>query len=183
MLDQVLNRCRRGYRASLCLLIANMMLAANCAWAWPAVAARSWPSAVIQAQALPEQPLEPLAIRPAEGGKARMFRVEVARSHEARSMGLMFRSDLEADRGMLFVFPEGSQPTMWMRNTYVPLDMLFLDAEGVVVDIAADTVPLTDTPIGSKHAARAVLELNAGTARLLGIRPGDTVVHAEFPLD
>ncbi|MEN2991782.1 DUF192 domain-containing protein [Tistrella sp. BH-R2-4] len=183
----MLDHLRRWYclrhTGSLVAVLAAAFMVSSWAAAHPAVAARQWPSAVIQAQALPQQPLEPLAIRPADGGKVRMFQVEVARTSEARSMGLMFRSELDADHGMLFIFAEGTSPTMWMRNTYVPLDMLFLDAEGVVVDVAADTTPLSDTPIASKTPARAVLELNAGTARLLGIRPGDLVVHADFPVD
>ena len=108
------------------------------------------------------------------------FRVEMAVSPEQRSQGLMFREDLAEDRGMLFDFGRPQQASMWMRNTYVPLDMLFIDGDGRITQIAADTQPLSDAVIASREPVRAVLELRAGVTAKLGIEPGDRVVHPLF---
>lgn len=108
------------------------------------------------------------------------FQVELAASPEQRSRGLMFREDLAEDRGMLFDFGRPQRASMWMRNTYVPLDMLFIDAEGRITQIAADTQPLSDKVIASREPVRAVLELRAGVTARLGIEPGDRVIHPLF---
>lgn len=108
------------------------------------------------------------------------FQVEIAVSPEQRGLGLMFREDLAEDRGMLFDFGKLQRASMWMRNTYVPLDMLFVDPEGRITQIAADTRPLSDAVIASREPVRAVLELRAGVTAKLGIRPGDRVVHPLF---
>jgi uncharacterized membrane protein (UPF0127 family) len=108
------------------------------------------------------------------------FQVELAVSPEQRSRGLMFRESLEEDRGMLFDFGRPQVVSMWMRNTYVPLDMLFIDAAGRITQIAADTQPLSDTVVASRAPVRAVLELRAGVSAKLGIEPGDRVIHPMF---
>jgi uncharacterized protein len=108
------------------------------------------------------------------------FQVEMAVSPEQRGLGLMFREDLAEDRGMLFDFGRLQRASMWMRNTYVPLDMLFIDPEGRITQIAADIRPLSDAVIASREPVRAVLELRAGVTAKLGIRPGDRVVHPLF---
>jgi uncharacterized protein len=108
------------------------------------------------------------------------FQVEMAVSPEQRSQGLMFREDLAEDRGMLFDFGQPQRASMWMRNTYVPLDMLFIAADGRVTQVVADTRPLSDTAITSREPVRAVLELRAGVTAKLGIGPGDRVVHPLF---
>jgi uncharacterized membrane protein (UPF0127 family) len=108
------------------------------------------------------------------------FRVEMAVSPAQRSQGLMFRESLEEDRGMLFDFGKPQQATMWMRNTYVPLDMLFLDEHGRITQIAADAQPLSDAVIASRDQVRAVLELGGGVSAKLGIKPGDRVIHPLF---
>jgi uncharacterized membrane protein (UPF0127 family) len=115
----------------------------------------------------------------AESGRFE-FQVELAVSPEQRSQGLMFREDLAEDRGMLFDFGHPQQASMWMRNTYVPLDMLFIDAEGRITQIAADTQPLSDKAIASREPVRAVLELRAGVSARLGIEPGDRIIHPLF---
>jgi uncharacterized membrane protein (UPF0127 family) len=111
----------------------------------------------------------------------RSFRVELARSPEELAQGLQHRRSLPADAGMLFDFGPERIVTMWMKNTYIPLDMLFIDAEGTVADIAERTTPLSLETIASQVPVRAVLEVNAGTVAALGIRKGDRVHHPIFP--
>jgi uncharacterized protein len=101
------------------------------------------------------------------------FQVELAVSSEQRSRGLMFRESLDEDRGMLFDFGRPQVASMWMRNTYVPLDMLFIDAEGRITQ-------LSDTVVASREPVRAVLELRGGVSAKLGIEPGDRVIHPMF---
>jgi uncharacterized membrane protein (UPF0127 family) len=108
------------------------------------------------------------------------FQVEMALSPEQRSQGLMFRKSLEEDRGMLFDYGQPQRIAMWMRNTYVPLDMLFIDAHGQITQIVANTQPLSDAVIASREPVRAVLELRGGVSAKLGIKPGDRVNHALF---
>jgi uncharacterized membrane protein (UPF0127 family) len=120
----------------------------------------------------------PLAIE-AEGGRFE-FTVELATSPAQRAQGLMFRTELAEDRGMLFDFGQLQRASMWMRNTYVPLDMLFVASDGRITQIVADTQPLTDTSITSREPVRAVLELRAGVTAELGIAPGDRVIHPLF---
>ena len=109
------------------------------------------------------------------------FQVEMAVSPEQRSQGLMFRESLEEDRGMLFDFGTPQRAAMWMRNTYVPLDMLFIDAEGRITQIAQNTQPLSDAVVASREPVRAVLELLGGVSAKLGIKPGDRVLDPLFP--
>ena len=103
----------------------------------------------------------------------RLFHVELAETPEQRARGLMFRRTLAPDAGMLFLFPERERPTMWMANTWLPLDMLFIAADGRIVHLFPNAVPRSRLTISSPHPARMVLELGGGTARRLGIAPGD----------
>lgn len=116
------------------------------------------------------------------GGDRLEFQVEVATTAEQRRHGLMFRETLEDDHGMLFDFERSAPVTMWMRNTYVSLDMLFIDADGRIRRIVTDTQPLSDAVIGSGGPVRAVLELRAGVTAELGIEPGDYVIHPIFSM-
>lgn len=109
-----------------------------------------------------------------------VFNVEVMRTARQRQKGLMYRRFLAADRGMLFDFGEVAPVTMWMRNTYIPLDMVFLGADGKVVGLAENTEPLSERIIPSGAPALGVLELNAGTAARIGLKPGDRVRHTMF---
>ena len=113
------------------------------------------------------------------GGPVR-FSVEVARTNEQRMQGLMFRDRLAADAGMLFVYEHERDIDMWMRNTVIPLDMLFIGRDGRITRIVQRTIPLSSATIGSDGPARAVLELNGGTAAQLGIKPGDRVRSREL---
>lgn len=108
------------------------------------------------------------------------FTVELADTRARRSQGLQHRRTLAADAGMLFDYKESRPVAMWMKNTVVPLDMLFIDAQGRVAHVVENTEPSSLTPIPSGEPVRAVLELNAGTARRLGIRTGDRVHHPIF---
>jgi uncharacterized membrane protein (UPF0127 family) len=106
--------------------------------------------------------------------------VEVARNDADRAQGLMFRRSMPADQGMLFDFGRVEPVSMWMQNTYLSLDMLFIRPEGTIARIAANTEPLSTRTISSGEPVLAVLELNAGTAARLGIKAGDRVEHPVF---
>ncbi|MET3410655.1 uncharacterized membrane protein (UPF0127 family) [Methylobacterium sp. 1030] len=121
---------------------------------------------------------EPLTIVTKAGPKR--FDVEVMRDDAARARGLMFRRHMAADHGMLFDFEQNQPVTMWMKNTYLPLDMVFIRPDGTISRIAADTEPLSTAIIPSGGPVVAVLELNAGTAAKLGIAPGDRIEHTMF---
>ncbi len=101
--------------------------------------------------------------------------VEIADTDDARSRGLMFRQSLGEREGMLFLFDRQEPITMWMKNTYIPLDMVFIDADRRVVDIARNTEPLSTDIIASRFPALWVLEIIGGSAAALGIKPGDRV--------
>lgn len=122
---------------------------------------------------------EPLAIETVAGGRHE-FRVEVADSPEERAQGLMLRTEMAADAGMLFEYPAPQYITMWMANTILPLDMVFIAAGGRILNIVERTVPQSTETIPSAAPAMAVLELNAGTAARLGLAVGDLVLHAFF---
>ncbi|WP_245410987.1 DUF192 domain-containing protein [Microvirga flavescens] len=115
-----------------------------------------------------------------QAGQRQAFQVEVARNDADRAQGLMFRRSMAADRGMLFDFARVEPVSMWMQNTYLPLDMLFIRPDGIIARIAANTEPLSTRTISSGEPVLAVLELNAGTAAKLGIKAGDKVEHPLF---
>lgn len=125
------------------------------------------------------QALEALSIV-GQGGQRQKFQVEVARNDADRAQGLMFRRSMPADRGMLFDFGKVEPVSMWMQNTYLSLDMLFIRPDGTIARIAAHTEPLSTRTIPSGEPVLAVLELNAGTAAKLGIKAGDKVEHPLF---
>ena len=113
-------------------------------------------------------------------GNRYAFRVELARTPEERVQGLQERQTLAADAGMLFDFAAPQPVTMWMKNTPLALDMIFIAADGRIVNIARDTTPRSLKVIESDGPVRGVLEVRAGTTARLGIRPGDRVVHEIF---
>ncbi len=120
-----------------------------------------------------------ITIETANGGR-HVFDVEMALSPEQRAQGLMFRHSMAPTAGMLFVYERAEQRAMWMKNTLIPLDMLFIDQGGVIVRIQERTVPFSLQAITSGQAVTAVLELNAGTTSRLSIKPGDRVLHTAF---
>lgn len=109
------------------------------------------------------------------------FRVELADDAGERAQGLMHRESLPASAGMLFVYEKPQHVSFWMENTLIPLDMVFLDAAGRVVRVHENAVPLDRTPIPSGEQVLAVLEINGGLARAIGIAPGAELRHAAMP--
>jgi len=106
-----------------------------------------------------------------------VFTVEVADTPETRASGLMFRKELADDAGMLFIYPSKQKISMWMKNTLISLDMLFLDRDGTILHISERTTPLSTQVISSRFRVKAVLEVTAGTAARLDLRAGDRVEH------
>jgi uncharacterized membrane protein (UPF0127 family) len=109
-----------------------------------------------------------------------VFAVELAVTDEERARGLMFRRELPEGRGMLFDFKSDGPVSMWMKNTYIALDMIFIQADGRIIRIAENTEPMSTRIISSGGSVRAVLEVAGGTAKKLGIAPGDRVAHPIF---
>ncbi|OAP34544.1 hypothetical protein AU381_24775 [Sinorhizobium glycinis] len=115
------------------------------------------------------------------GGRVHDLTVELAVEPDQREQGLMHRRQMAPDHGMLFDFGETRRVMMWMRNTYLPLDMLFIAEEGTVRTIHENAVPLSEAIIDSEEPVAFVLELNAGTVQRLGIRLGDRITGARIP--
>jgi uncharacterized protein len=109
-----------------------------------------------------------------------IFTVGVADTEAARERGLMYRRELPEGRGMLFDFFRDQPVGFWMKNTYIPLDMIFIRGDGRIVSIAENTEPLSERVVPSGAPVRAVLEVKGGTARRLGIEPGDQVANPIF---
>lgn len=105
------------------------------------------------------------------------FQIELATTDQERELGLMYRRSLPPTSGMLFLYTEPRQIFMWMKNTFIPLDMVFIDGFGQVHRIESHTEPFSLTPISSDGEVLAVLELNAGTAAAIGLKPGDKVIY------
>lgn len=116
----------------------------------------------------------------AAGGREIKFDVELALNDAERARGLMFRDKLGPYDGMLFDFHQEAPVSFWMKNTLIPLDMVFIAADGTVRHVHANAVPLSTDSIPSQFPVRAVLEINGGSAKLLGIKPGDKVRHPIF---
>jgi uncharacterized membrane protein (UPF0127 family) len=108
------------------------------------------------------------------------FSVEVMANDADRAKGLMFRRELPDGQGMLFDFAREQDIAMWMKNTYIPLDMIFIRGDGTIRRIAENTTPLSETTIPSGGPVRGVLEVIGGTSRKFGIKPGDRVAHPIF---
>ncbi len=111
---------------------------------------------------------------------ASRFSVEIADDDEERARGLMFREHMPTSAGMLFIYDTPAPVSFWMRNTLIPLDMIFVDARGVVTSVHSNARPRDETPIPGKGLVRAVLEINGGLAGRLGISAGDVMRHPSF---
>jgi uncharacterized membrane protein (UPF0127 family) len=122
--------------------------------------------------------LETLEIVTAGGTRA--FQVEIAKDDATRDRGLMYRRFMPAARGMLFEFDRDGPVSFWMKNTYIPLDMIFLSRSGTVTNIARNAEPLSERVIPSGVPCAAVLELNGGAAAAMGLKVGDSVRHPFF---
>ena len=123
----------------------------------------------------PVSGLEIIPLSITQDGKVHHFRVEVARTGEEQARGLMFRTEMGADEGMIFPRNPPGVASFWMRNTVIPLDMIFIGTDGRILNIAANTVPYSLDSRRSEGIAMAVLELNGGRAAELGIEPGARV--------
>lgn len=117
-----------------------------------------------------------------EFGQVR-FSVDIADTPQETARGLMFVEEMARSHGMLFVFPRESRRSFWMRNTLIPLDILFFDARGVLLNTAADAKPLDETSLYSDGPAQYVLEINGGLAAQLGIEPGAQLRHPRIGAD
>jgi hypothetical protein len=122
--------------------------------------------------------IEPLEIITKSG--VQVFSVELATTEEEKTTGLMYRKELPEGKGMLFDFSPAEEVSMWMKNTYVSLDMIFIQPDGRILRIAENTEPLSTKIIPSRGLAKGVLEVVAGTAKKFGIQPGDRVAHPLF---
>ncbi len=127
----------------------------------------------------PRLPTERMVITTRDGRRLD-FTVEMALTPDQQTVGLMFRTEVAPNEGMIFDWGTPRESSMWMRNTLVPLDMLFIAADGRIHRIAERTVPLSLTPIGSNGPVRATLELQGGITERLDIRVGDRVLHRMF---
>ena len=121
---------------------------------------------------------EPLDIATRHG--VRHFEVEVADTDGSREIGLMYRKHLATNRGMLFDFKTPQDVSFWMKNTWIPLDMLFIAADGRIISIARDAIPMSEAPIPSGGATLGVLEVRGGLTARMGIQPGDLVHERIF---
>ncbi len=119
--------------------------------------------------------LEQVSLTVTSNGQMHRFTVEIAKTSEQQSMGLMYRNKLAPDRGMIFPFDPPRDASFWMRNTLIPLDMIFVRADGSIANIAANTVPYSEEPVPSDGPVAAVLEIAGGRSAELGIKPGDKV--------
>lgn len=119
--------------------------------------------------------LEVIPLTVASAGGRHTFSVEVARSEAEQAKGLMFRTAMGANEGMLFIRNPPDRASFWMRNTVIPLDIVFIGQDRRILNIAANAVPYDETPLSSAGIAAAVLELNGGRAAQLGIKAGDKV--------
>jgi uncharacterized membrane protein (UPF0127 family) len=122
--------------------------------------------------------IQPLEIVTKSG--VQVFSVEMATTEEEKTTGLMYRKELPDGRGMLFDFSPEQQVSMWMKNTFISLDMIFIRADGRILRIAENTEPQSTRIISSGGPAKGVLEVIAGTAKKYGIEPGDRVAHPLF---
>jgi uncharacterized protein len=111
-----------------------------------------------------------------QSGKiTRSYTVEVAITSREQAQGLMFRKSLADDAGMIFPFPEPKPASFWMKNTVIPLDIIFIRADGTIESIAENTTPYSETPVSSGEPVKAVLELRGGLTTVIGVKPGDKV--------
>jgi uncharacterized protein len=141
-------------------------------------------SSAALSQSAPPEPLSAfpqsmLAIKTV-GGKVVNFKIWLADTQQREEQGMMFVREMDIHTGMLFMFPENKRVTMWMKNTYVSLDLLFLDARGKIDYIEANATPRSLDIIGPKTPEYAVLELKGGACEQFGIKLGDRVIHSNF---
>lgn len=157
-------------RALSAATAAFLLIVAGCSQGGQDAVARPGAPAVHPESGLP---VVPLTIR--SGDRTHTFLVEVARTEAEQAKGLMFRTRMGADEGMIFPEDPPRRPAFWMKNTVIPLDIIFIGTDGRILNIAANAVPYDETPLPAAGLASGVLELNGGRAAELGINPGDRV--------
>ena len=162
-----------GRTAVLAAMMFGAMTAGACHAGTPPTAAAPAPVRIAVTPVT-----EALSIDTANGPAA--FKVEIADDEAEREQGLMYRTTLAPDAGMLFEWDRAEPRAFWMKNTYIPLDIIYIGANGRIISVAAMTEPFSETPIPSQGAARAVLEIAGGRAAELGIGIGDQVHHKMF---
>lgn len=118
---------------------------------------------------------EPKVVIVGHNGNETVFQVEIADTPEKREIGLMYRKELARDRGMIFLFPYESPQSFWMKNTILPLDMIFINGDKKIVGIVEQAKPFSLDPRGVPAPSQFVLEINGGLAKSYGLRPGDRV--------
>lgn len=138
-------------------------------------AAQPAPAPAEQQAVHPVSGLEVIPLTVTSGEATHSFRVEVARTEAEQAQGLMFRREMGADEGMLFPREQPRMASFWMKNTVIPLDIIFIGADRRIINIAANTVPYSTDMVPSEAPALAILELNGGRAAELGIEPGALV--------
>ncbi|HEX2841086.1 DUF192 domain-containing protein [Hyphomicrobium sp.] len=164
---------RQGNRAAT--LAALLVLATAHVTAVPWIGQRALAAQPATAPAAQEERLELVT---ASGVHA--LDVEIASTPEKQALGLMYRTSLPDTKGMLFPHQKPAELSMWMRNTYIPLDMVFITADGTVHRIEARTEPFSERIISSNGPVAAVLEIAGGAAERMGLKPGDKVRHPHF---
>ena len=132
----------------------------------------AWFVVLLQVSACQAQPQVSIAT---EGGRELTFQVEVADTPTKRELGLQYRRDLAVDRGMIFLFPGESEHSFWMKNTPIPLDMIFINKDRKIVGIVEQAVPFSTESRSVPSASQFVLEINGGLSKRYGIKAGDTV--------
>ncbi len=168
----VMSSSTKGAAICVALFILAPMLAAG----WPTM--NSLIDLVPAAYAKMRQ--DKLTIVSAQGGSEHTFSIEVASTEQEKALGLMFRTELADGEGMLFPYSAERSLQMWMHNTYIPLDMLFIRADGTIARIEERAEPLSDRVISSDLPVLAVLEISGGAAARLGIKAGDKVRYPIF---
>ena len=140
--------------------------------AWPRSLFLTLFAALLQVSACQAQPQVTIAT---EGGKELTFQVEIADTPAKRELGLQYRRDLAADRGMIFLFPAESEQSFWMKNTPIPLDMIFISKDRQIVGIVEQAIPFSMDSRSVSGASQFVLEINGGLSKRYGIKAGDSV--------
>jgi uncharacterized membrane protein (UPF0127 family) len=166
-------------RRALALIAPLLFAAALAAGGLIAAPAQAWQSKPKPAAAASSARLDTVEILTSRGRVK--FTVELAVTRAEQQRGLMFRKSLAPDRGMLFPYNPPQRAAFWMKNTLIPLDILYIAPDGRVLSIARNAVPHDETPIPSGGVIRGVLEIPGGRAAQLGILPGDRVLNKIFP--
>jgi uncharacterized membrane protein (UPF0127 family) len=155
-------------RPGIALLLAAALIG------WPAPARADEPAR----ESLDHYPTADVSVESA--GRSHVFHVWIADTQSRQAQGLMFVKRLKPDDGMLFIFPSPQVETFWMKNTLIPLDLLFIAPDGRIIRIAASAKPKSEATIDSMGIVRGVLEVAGGTSERLGIKAGDRVHHPAF---